>query len=51
MTLSLICDECGCFPSRHDDLCSQWMEPVDLVDVDVPCGYTVTDRGRAAIAS
>ncbi len=45
----LICDECGCFFSRHDDLCSAWSEPVEPIDVDAPCGYVLTDAGRALL--
>lgn len=24
----IVCEECGCFPSKHDTECSQWQEPV-----------------------
>ena len=45
----LICAECGCFLSRHDDLCSQSTEPDELIDVDAPIPFRLTARGRAAI--
>jgi hypothetical protein len=40
----LTCDECGCFLSKHDRLCSKWIEPDDE-----PIPYVLTDRGRAAM--
>jgi len=43
----LTCDECGCFLSRHDDLCSQWTEPEEPINVDAPIPYVLTDAGRA----
>jgi hypothetical protein len=47
---SLTCDECGCFLrlSRHDDLCSQWTESSEPIDVDAPISYVLTDQGRSA---
>jgi hypothetical protein len=24
----ITCDECGCFPSKHDEACSLWTEPL-----------------------
>lgn len=43
----ITCDECGCFLSRHDALCSLWTEPAEPID---QVRYVLTTYGREAIA-